>query len=373
MIVSILGGGHIGTTMAGYLSKFGNVDEVRLYTSKPDEFINNLIVNDIEQNLRYEASIDLISNKIEDVVTNSDIIFVTFPHFMIEETLIKILPFIKKGVYVGIIPGSGGCEFFWKKYYNNDYTLFGFQRVPFTAKYAVYGKETNLKSWKPCVVVASIPISRNNEVCDIIEKTCNFKCEQASNFLAVTLTPSNPVLHTSRTYDLYYQSSPDTIFKEKGYFYKEWTDHASETLFGIDGELQELLKKIDKIDLSSVKPLGVHYEAPTIELMTKKITSIPTFQSVPTARISVNGGYIADINSRYFTEDFPWGLCIIKGFAEIAQIKTPTIDKVLKWYEKYMNLEYYVDNKFCGKDLEKTGIPQNYGILTMEDLYDFYL
>ena len=31
-----------------------------------------------------------------------------------------------------------------------------------------------------------------------------------------------------------------------------------------------------------------------------------------------------------------------------------------------------IDNKLIGKDLTETGIPQNYGITTKEDIYHFY-
>ena len=373
MVVSILGGGHIGTTLAAYLSRLGTCDAVRLFTSRPGEFSRNLVLNDFERDVSYAAQIDLITDCMEEAVEGADIVFITFPHFMIDSVLEEMRAYVKKGCFVGVIPGSGGCEFFWKKYFDSDFVLFGFQRVPFTAKYVTYGKETNLKSWKPSVGVACIPQFRTEEVCSEIGRVCKFHCERVSNFLAVTLTPSNPVLHTSRTYDLYYRATPRTVFAEKGMYYKDWTDHASEILFGIDGELQMLLQRINRIDLSAVRPLGVHYEAPTIELMTKKISGIPTFQSVFTARKEVEGGYVADTDSRYFTEDYPWGLCIIKGFAEIVGVKTPVIDKVLHWYERFMGVEYYEDGRFCGKDLVRTGIPQNYGIHTLEDIYSFYL
>ena len=82
--------------------------------------------------------------------------------------------------------------------------------------------------------------------------------------------------------------------------------------------------------------------------------------------------YIPDKNNRYFTNDFPYGLCIIKGFAEILKVKTPNIDKVLRWYEKFANVEYFVDGNYKGKDLASTGIPQNFGIKTKQDILEFY-
>ena len=43
------------------------------------------------------------------------------------------------------------------------------------------------------------------------------------------------------------------------------------------------------------------------------------------------GSYVPDFQSRYFTEDFPYGLRIIQDLARKHQVNTPTIDQVLAW------------------------------------------
>ncbi len=187
------------------------------------------------------------------------------------------------------------------------------------------------------------------------------------------LTPSNPVLHTARIYDLFGKYKKDYVFKENHKFYYEWTDHASKMMISVDDELHKLFDALPEIDFTSVKPLTVHYESPDIKSMTRKIISIRAFQSVFAPLKQVENGYVADTASRMFIEDFPYGLCIIKGFCDIMGIDTPNIDKELKWYSNYLGLEYYVNDKFCGKDLDKTGIPQNYGINNKNDIIHFYL
>lgn len=86
----------------------------------------------------------------------------------------------------------------------------------------------------------------------------------------------------------------------------------------------------------------------------------------------VENGYKPDLQSRYFIEDFQFGLCIIKGFCEIYRLNTPVIDKVLKWYETFADVEYFINDKFEGRDLKYTAIPQNFGIMTPEDVVLFY-
>ena len=45
----------------------------------------------------------------------------------------------------------------------------------------------------------------------------------------------------------------------------------------------------------------------------------------------VKGGWVPDFESRYFTEDFPFGLRFLYGTAQQQSIDTPTINKVYEW------------------------------------------
>lgn len=88
--------------------------------------------------------------------------------------------------------------------------------------------------------------------------------------------------------------------------------------------------------------------------------------------IRMEKGYVPDFNSRYFKEDFPYGLCIIKSFCEIVELNTPMIDEILLWYEAINGLNYYMEGKFEGKDLTDLLLPQNYGLMCVEDIVEFY-
>ena len=69
----------------------------------------------------------------------------------------------------------------------------------------------------------------------------------------------------------------------------------------------------------------------------------------------IGHGYIPDFSDRYFTEDFPFGLLIIKSIAEIFNIDTPYINKVLKWGQEMIGKEYLILEELKGKDLHATG------------------
>lgn len=374
MNIVIVGAGHIGTTLACYIKHAAPEHKVSLYVRDPARLQNPIKCNDLEQQTSWYAQIDRISKDPAELFPDAELIYVAQPHFLIEGVFAAISPYVAKGAYICVLPGCGGCEFMFRKFFGEEVTLLGFQRVPFTAKLVEYGKETNLKSWKPFSVIGTIKGGDLEEGCRRIE-ACALKTRKAANYLAVTLAPSNPVLHTARTHQLFGSFPPEHRYPEKCKFYVGWTDETSRTMLAVDAELHALLDAIPEIDSSAIRPLTEHYESPTVEAMTRKINSIATFQTVfaPMIPAEDGEGFVADRKSRMFVEDFPWGLAIIRGFCEIIGTPAPTMDELLSWYADYMGLEWYVDGKFCGKDLDKTGIPQNYGITTREQLLSYYI
>lgn len=374
MNICIVGGGHIGTTLACYIKYNKPEYNVAMFTRRPGMFSRTLTCNDIEGDYSFSVELDCISDDPSVAAKNADIVFFALPHFAVEKAFSDVCKYVSKSAFIGVIPGGGGCEFFFNKYFDKTHTLFGFQRVPFTAKLVKYGNETNLKSWKPYSVVGAANSERIDIVCKLVE-SCGLKTKKAPNYLSVALTPTNPILHTSRTYEIFGKYRKDYIFGDICKYYVGWTNKASEIMLAMDKELHALLDGIPELDTSAIRPLTEHYESYTIQEMTRKINSIPTFQSVyaPMKKNASGSGFIADLSSRMFTEDFPWGLLLFRAYCEIIGTKAPTMDMVLQWYADYMGLEWYINGKLCGKDLKNTGIPQVYGICTKEKLLETYL
>lgn len=368
--VCIVGGGHIGTTLACYIKHAYSEHRVNLYTWHSEKFSDTIKCNDIENERSYTVTIDKVSSDPRYVIADSDIIFVALPHFMIEKAFSDISPYVKDGAVIGVIPGGGGCEFFFEKYFNRNITLFGFQRVPFTAKVAEYGRETNLKSWKPYSVVGTIYKDRIDDVCELIEN-CGLKTKKASDYLEIALTPTNPILHTSRTFELFGKFDRGHIFEHKMKFYVGWGNEASQILFSMDSELHQLLDSLE-IDTSAIIPLSEHYESHSVDAMTKKINSIATFQSVYAPLKEVEKGFVTDTDSRMFSEDFPWGLLVFRSYFDFFNIKAPTMDRLLQWYSSYMGYDWYDGDRLIYDNLKSTGAIQKYGISSGEDLINFY-
>ena len=87
------------------------------------------------------------------------------------------------------------------------------------------------------------------------------------------------------------------------------------------------------------------------------------------------GQWEPDFEYRYLTEDIPFGLCVIKGLAELTGVETPAVDKVLRWAQRMMRKEYICPKTLqgCGEDMAETRAPGAFGLRSLpEILSSFY-
>lgn len=88
----------------------------------------------------------------------------------------------------------------------------------------------------------------------------------------------------------------------------------------------------------------------------------------PMKQVEGKDEWLIDFQNRYFTEDIPDGLCVYKGYAELAGVATPSIDQILQHFQKFMGKEYIKDGKLQGADAMSTKAPQAFGYTTLESL-----
>lgn len=55
------------------------------------------------------------------------------------------------------------------------------------------------------------------------------------------------------------------------------------------------------------------------------------FNQMDVIVVDGGSGYVPDFDSRYFTEDFPFGLKIIHDLSHEKELFCPNIDKVYEW------------------------------------------
>ena len=76
-------------------------------------------------------------------------------------------------------------------------------------------------------------------------------------------------------------------------------------------------------------------------------------------------------NARFFWEDVPFGLVILKDIGNLVGVKTPKITQNIILHQKYMPIKYVdeITGEFHREVLLKaTGAPSAYGITTLDQL-----
>lgn len=374
MNIGIIGAGNIGTYLAAYASTKENC-KVWIHTSKPESFKESLVLIEEEKNLSHNVKLHCITSNLEEVVCNCEYILITHPSFMMKKTLKEISKYAKKGTVIGAIPGSGGKEFFIDNLLKKDCIFFGSQRVPSVTRLESYGECVHLKQKNEFMKINVIPHKYSDNVCKIITNLIDIPCSPLDNYLAITLSPSNPTMHPSRLYELFKDYKDGVIYNRNPYFYEEWGNLASDTLLKLNDELEETLDSLNEFNdfnRDDFEKINLRFKISSTEELTNKIRTTPGFKGIKTPMINYDKCYIPDLKSRYFIEDIQFGLCIIKAFSEICLINTPTVDKLIYWAQNLLNKEYLVDSKLIGKNVTDLVIPQNKGIKTKSDLVKYY-
>ena len=324
--VCICGGGSLAHVCAGVLSSQPDV-EVNIFTRKPELWSHQLEVTDSRGKV-YNGNLNIISNSPEEALKDCDIVFLCLPGFAIEGTLNSIKPYIGNAV-VGSIVCSTGFFFAAHRILGEDARLFGFQRVPYIARTKEYGHTANLLGYKPQLAIAVENVEDNDAFRQLVETLWKTPVKLLGSHYEVSLTNSNPILHTGRLYSMW-KDWDGEVYDHNILFYKEWTNEASQMLIDMDAEFMQLLDVLP-VTKGAIPSLLEYYESHDEESLTRKITSIPAFRNITSPMKEVDGGWVPDFESRYFTEDFPYGLKFIVELAKDKNIDCPNLNMVFEW------------------------------------------
>lgn len=331
MNITIVGGGNIGTQFAVHCAQQNH--NVVVFSSKPTLFSKRICCVDAQNNVTCSGEICCATADPALAFQSADVIFVTVPADCMEQYAAVIYPHIKPGVKIGLIPGTGGGECAFSRCREKGAVIFGLQRVPAVSRLVEYGKTVRSTGYREQLYAAALPQNEAPACCQLLEDIFHIPCAALPNYLNLTLTPSNPILHTTRLRTLYKDYIPGKVYKQIPLFYQHWDNESSQLLIACDQEVQALCQAMREFDLSGVKSLKEHYESDTPEKMTYKISHIPAFQGLPSPQIATADGFIPDLNSRYFIADFSYGLAILVQVANMVGLSVVNMEQTLQWYQ----------------------------------------
>lgn len=358
--IGVIGGGNIGTQFACMCSYKGY--KTSLFTSRPDEFLKKInIINENGKTITGELT--LVTDNLGKILENCDLIFITYPAFLLTKLANDILSYkncISLQRTFVVLPGTGGVEFSFRKIIENGAAVYGVQRVPSVARLEKYGQIVRCEGLRKELNLASVSKNNDHKVGQLLEELWEIPCKYLPNYLNITLTPSNPILHTSRLYALFHNFSSETVYDKNPLFYGDWNDESSELLLKLDDELQMICNSLYPLDLSGVRSLKEHYESYTVADLTKKLSTIPSLHKIYSPMSRLRNGWVPNFNSRYFLADFPFGLSIFFEISKLLKLDCVYMRLLMNWYNDIIGNKQYFE-------LSK------YEIHTKKDLIEMYL
>ena len=353
--VCICGGGNLAHVAGGYIASKKQYD-VRLFTRHPERWQadRTLTVTDCNGKL-FHARFAAITDNPETAVKDAEIVLLCLPGFAIASTLESIKPYLGPTTIVGSVVSSTGFFLMAQKILPEGTRLFGFQRVPFIARTDEYGKSAGLLGYKSSLSFAVHNINDTESLKETLKDMFDTQAFLLDDYLKVTLTNSNPLLHPSRLFGMFSDNAES--YGSHIRFYEDWDDFSSETLIACDKEFGELLNKLN-IARKDIPSILDYYESNDAASLTRKIRSIAAFKGLYAPMLPIEGGrFIPDFGNRYFTEDFPFGILLIKSFTQKNGIHTPTIDSIIEWEQRCVGKEYVRNGELTGKNLNETAAP----------------
>lgn len=326
MRICICGGGNLGHVCAGFLANRGH--QVSILTTKPERWSQTIEI--VAPDRSFEGKPAQVSSLPEEVIPQAEIVLVCLPGFAIHDELTKIKPYLSKNCLMGTVVSSTGFFFEAFEVMPADIALFGFQRVPFISRIIEYGQKAKLKGYKESLHVAIEQTEDKESVRVVLEQLFEKPVTLADSFYEVSLSNSNPILHPSRLYTMWKDWQSGIVYPRNPQFYAEWTLEASTLLLQMDDEFQSLLKILG-LKEGCIPPILDYYESSDADSLTQKLRSIKAFQNISSPMKAVEGGFIPDFSSRYFTEDFPYGMRFIVETAHTHHVPIPTIEDVYQW------------------------------------------
>lgn len=359
MRICVVGGGNIGTLLAAELAASGY--EVTVFTSKPERWSKDITVYDIHHSLLAKGHIRCITNDLSTALHDQEYIFVTYPSDIQEAFTKKAVQYTQAGTKYVMLPGYGGTEFLMDPVLQKGAILVGFQRVHAISRLIEYGHSVCMRGRKSSLQMATYSYHDCDDQAIAEDMKSMFKLPVAilPNYLNITFTPSNPVLHTSRLYSMFKDYHEGIYYPENIAFYDGWTDFSSEVMLKLDNEVQELCHSLSQLDLHYVKSLKEHYESPNVPAMTYKLTHIESFHGILSPMKKVEQGWVPDFSNRYFS-DFTYGLDLLQQFAHVCQLNVPVMDKIMAWYRGVSDAHEHTINL------------RKYGIQNEQDIFSKY-
>lgn len=343
MTVCIAGGGNVGTVLAGFVASRGI--KVNVLTDHPRQWADTVEVTDCLGN-RFSGRLNRVSDNPADVVPDAGMVLLCLPGPAIHDRLVDIKPWLRGDALTGSVFSCTGFFIMAIRVLGRGARLFGLQRVPFISRLSEYGRSARLLGYRDCIKVAFSGVDDRETAMAVLSSMFATPVTELSHPMEATLTNSNPILHPSRLYAMFRNFRGPVAEIPK--FYADWDDESSRLLIACDNEFRQAVTSLGLGD--ALPSLLDYYESADAPSLTRKIRSIEAFREIMAPMKAVDGGYVPDFDNRYFTEDFPYGMLLVKSVCLRLGIATPVIDRMLQWFQSAVGRCYLDGSRIADSD-----------------------
>ena len=248
----VCGGGNSSHILIPFLRD--SIFDVYVYTSRPSQWSNtiNLEWQDANGNLLDTSygNIILASNNPSELFPDADYVVFCMPVHKYRVALHDIAPYLnkEKEVFLCTLYSQGGWNWMVdeikKEQGLNNIVTFAFGLIPWICRIKEYGhigvvygvsKIANFAAVAPGYYFGQITKELIKPICE--NKIVHERVEQSPNFISLTLSADNQIIHTSRCLGLYKVYGKEWDKKEDvPWFYKDWDDLSADILKSIDAE-----------------------------------------------------------------------------------------------------------------------------------------
>ena len=415
----IVGGGNSAHVLIPLLSEAGH--RVHLLTRRPEAwspegddggavFCDDTDGNTGEVMLTREGRIDRKSSDPADVIPDADVVVLCMPVHQYRPALARIAPFInreKEEVFVGTVFGQAGFDWMVrsdvvKACQLNNVVAFAIGSIPWICRTTEYGRRGACYGPKVVNTVAVSPSDKFHKLDDIFLNDISYRPYQSGKFrlgefLDMTLTVDNQIIHPGRCYGLHLRYGGEwPTADDVPYFYRDFDEISADALRKLDDDYTKVREAVKKrfpnrdfrYMLSYLEMERLNHGSSNDDILvslrdSRQLASIKTPAVEEEVDVDDENGekkkktvWRLNRNHRFFDDDIPYGLLIAKWMGEKLGVETPFVDEVIVWAQRLTGRHYLdentmkIDYEYCLGEKYASGIPDSYGISGIEGILD---
>ena len=387
MQITICGGGNAAHALAGLIAsrREYTVNVYAPYGDEAEQWRKGIEARGGIALVSHDGSTQMgrperVSGNPDDVVPGSRVVLLSLPAFAHQTTFSDIAPYVEEGAWVGALPARGGLDWCGSsliEFEGKSVVVFGLQTLPWACRIREYGQEVAILGTKTEVDLAAWPSHYVVEVAEVLSDLVCVPMRPISSFLSLTLANTGQLIHPGVMYGLF-RDWDGQLYAEAPLFYQGVDASTADILQQLSDEIQSLRALLEErypgLDLSAVQPLHDWlqraYGEEIDDCSSLQICFVTNrgYAGLQAPMRASDEGLVPDYHSRYLSEDVPYGLLVARGIAELADLPTPMIDKVITWAQAHMGREYLVDGKLqeCNPSISRA--PQCYGLRSLDDI-----